>query len=107
MDLSSGFSAPALTFGSFAVAWFIYTLFSWNFTGSFFALLAGFAGIAALEFLSRYVNPMIGWVLLSIPLIYIIVVAAVFGSTFTLANLNTKITPGCHGAFCLKGSLQS
>ena len=100
-------SAPAMTFGSFAIAWIIYSIFSLNFYSVIYAILTGVIGVAALEFLSRFTNPIVGWVLLSIPLIYIIVVAAVFGSTFTLANLNTRIMPGCQGAFCMKGSVQS
>jgi len=94
---------PAMVFASFSVAWIIYSFFTLNFFSVIYAIFVGIAGVAALEFLCSNLNPIVSWVLLSLPLIYITVVAAMFGYTGEVALLKTKIMPGCQGDFCMKG----
>jgi hypothetical protein len=87
----------------FAVAWTIYCFFELNLTGALIAIVFGILGVAALEFLCRNLSPVVSWVLLSLPLIYITIVAGMFAYTKTIARLQTSVVPGCQGAFCMKG----
>ena len=87
----------------FAVAWTIYCFFELNLTGALIAIVFGILGVAALEFLCRNLSPVVSWVLLSLPLIYITIVAGMFAYTKTIARLQTSVLPGCQGAFCMKG----
>jgi hypothetical protein len=87
----------------FAVAWTIYCFFELNLTGALIAIVFGILGVAALEFLCRNLSPVVSWVLLSLPVIYITIVAAMFAYTKTIARLQTSVLPGCQGAFCMKG----
>lgn len=94
---------PATTYMCFAVAWTIYCFFEMNLTGALIAIVFGILGVAALDFLCRNLSPVVSWVMLSLPLIYITVVAGMFAYTKTIARLQTSVLPGCHGAFCMKG----
>lgn len=87
----------------FAVAWTIYCFFELNLTGALIAIVFGILGVAALEFLCRNLSPVVSWILLSLPLIYITIVAGMFAYTKTIARLQTSVVPGCQGAFCMKG----
>lgn len=87
----------------FAVAWTIYCFFELNLTGALIAIVFGILGVAALEFLCRNLSPVVSWVLLSLPVIYITIVAGMFAYTKTIARLQTSVLPGCQGAFCMKG----
>ena len=87
----------------FAVAWTIYCFFELNLTGALIAIVFGILGVAALEFLCRNLSPVVSCVLLSLPLIYITIVAGMFAYTKTIARLQTSVVPGCQGAFCMKG----
>jgi hypothetical protein len=95
--------APALTFMCFSIAWSIYCIFELHITSAVIALLFGAVGVASLEFLCRNLSPVVAWVLLSLPLIYITVVAGMFAYTKTIARLQSSVLPGCQGAFCMKG----
>jgi len=87
----------------FAIAWTIYCFFELNLTGALIAIVFGILGVAALEFLCRNLSPVVSWILLSLPLIYITIVAGMFAYTKTIARLQTSVVPGCQGAFCMKG----
>jgi hypothetical protein len=87
----------------FAIAWTIYCFFELNLTGALIAIVFGILGVAALEFLCRNLSPVVSWVLLSLPVIYITIVAGMFAYTKTIARLQTSVVPGCQGAFCMKG----
>jgi hypothetical protein len=102
MDVKE-FCTPATTYMCFAVAWTIYCFFELNLTGALIAIVFGILGVAALEFLCRNLSPVVSWVLLSLPLIYITIVAGMFAYTKTIARLQTSVVPGCQGAFCMKG----
>ena len=94
---------PATTYMCFVVAWTIYCFFEMNLTGALIAIVFGILGVAALDFLCRNLSPIVSWVMLSLPLIYITVVAGMFAYTKTIARLQTSVLPGCQGAFCMKG----
>jgi hypothetical protein len=94
---------PATTYMCFAIAWTIYCFFEMNLTGALIAIVFGILGVAALDFLCRNLSPVVSWIMLTLPLIYITVVAGMFAYTKTIARLQTSVLPGCKGDFCMKG----
>jgi len=97
--------APAITYLAFTAAWIIYSTLSLNFFSVLYAIFAGILGVLGLEFLCRKLNPVVAWVLLAVPIVYMAVVAGLFAYTGTLTTLRSTISPTCHGSFCLKGDV--
>jgi hypothetical protein len=104
--LKGGLCPPSMTYLCFVIAWVIYSTISLNLFSAIYAIVTGALGVLALEFLCRTTNPIVSWVLLSLPLIYIVVVAAMFGYTYSLANMKIRVGDGCDGSWCMNGKVR-
>lgn len=107
MEYVKDFCTPATIYMCFAIAQIIYAVMSFDFFGAAKWAIVGAIVVAAFNFLCKAVSPVVSWVLLFLPLIFIAVIAALFGFTYSMATMKTRIDSGCQGEWCMKGKVTS
>jgi hypothetical protein len=107
MDYVQEMCTPATIYMCFAIAQIIFSVMNFDFWGGIKSAVVGVIVVAAFNFLCKAVSPVVSWVLLLMPLIFVAVIAALFGFTYSMATMKTRIDTGCQGDWCMKGKVTS